>query len=131
MASRGAPSGSYIYLGCLCGLGRLGHEPSELYEHNTSHEIYHDLVNAYTKYPWFLSFDDHNTSPSPYQVRPETYRRERGINASTKNFSEFFFISFLLSFPAMPRKSRNDTQHYIITVGVLLHYSFKIIYAYL
>ena len=62
-APRGAPSGSYIYLGYLYGSRRLPHEPNELREHNTAHGPCRDLMKARTKYLWYPSLGNHNTSP--------------------------------------------------------------------
>ena len=47
---RGALSGFYIYLGCLCGSHRLCHKQGEQGEHLTPHELPHDLINARIKY---------------------------------------------------------------------------------
>ena len=43
---KGAPSGSYIYLGCLCGSCRSQGE------HNAPHRPRRDSMNALTEYLW-------------------------------------------------------------------------------
>ena len=47
--------GSYIYLGCLCGLCRSLYEQGEQGEHNA-----HDLINALIKYLWYPFWGDYN-----------------------------------------------------------------------
>ena len=47
---REAPSGFYIYLGYLCGLGYSGHKQDKPSEHYTLHNPRYILVNTFTKY---------------------------------------------------------------------------------
>ena len=108
----------YLYMQPLMSSGKL-------YEYNALHSLCCDLVNALTKYLWFY-FLVIITLAAPFsKVHPETYLRRRGINTNILNSSEFFFQVF---FSTMPQKSRNSTEHYVVTIKVLLYYSFKIMY---
>ena len=65
------PLSFYIYLGYLYYLDRLYHKQGEPHEHNTPHKPYYDLMNALTKYLWYLTSGNHNNQDH----QKNSYRR--------------------------------------------------------